>query len=254
MGGWHRPVAALSLGRPLALPVQPRRAAGSMTPIHDHLAWGLVGLYQGNQDEEFYDPGDGSIELTRRRPLAPGRLLRAAAAGRRRPSRPRRRPRRRPSRSTCSRATPAASSATPSTTAPAPRALPLRLRERRSAHRLSLSRRRGETCAALRRSRPAAAVHCASVCACARVSGRSSFHFQFVAVHRAGAVHPRLAAEPEQVLRGDDHELVLDGEHVLQQRPVLALPGRRSGGELRLVSRPQRCHQPASVSESWVEV
>ena len=45
---------------------------GSMTPIHDHLAWGLVGLYQGNQDEEFYDPQEGSIELTRRRPLAPG--------------------------------------------------------------------------------------------------------------------------------------------------------------------------------------
>ena len=25
-----------------------------MTPVHDHLAWGLVGLYRGNQDEEFY--------------------------------------------------------------------------------------------------------------------------------------------------------------------------------------------------------
>ncbi len=45
---------------------------GSMTPIHDHLAWGLVGLYHGSQDEEFYRPLDGSIELTRRRPLAPG--------------------------------------------------------------------------------------------------------------------------------------------------------------------------------------
>src|SRR5262249_48319867 len=29
---------------------------GSMTPVHDHLAWGLVGLYRGNQDEEFYRP------------------------------------------------------------------------------------------------------------------------------------------------------------------------------------------------------
>ena len=45
---------------------------GSKTPIHDHLAWGLVGLYRGAQDEEFYRPLDGSIELTRRRPLAPG--------------------------------------------------------------------------------------------------------------------------------------------------------------------------------------
>ena len=45
---------------------------GSKTPIHDHLAWGVVGLYRGNQDEEFYRPGDGTIDLVRRRPLAPG--------------------------------------------------------------------------------------------------------------------------------------------------------------------------------------
>jgi predicted metal-dependent enzyme (double-stranded beta helix superfamily) len=46
--------------------------SGSMTPIHDHLAWGLVGLYRGAQDEEFYAPGAGTIECTRRRPLARG--------------------------------------------------------------------------------------------------------------------------------------------------------------------------------------
>jgi predicted metal-dependent enzyme (double-stranded beta helix superfamily) len=45
---------------------------GSKTPIHDHLAWGLVGLYRGNQDEEFYRPGEDRIELLRRRPLEPG--------------------------------------------------------------------------------------------------------------------------------------------------------------------------------------
>ncbi|HEY2373879.1 MAG TPA: hypothetical protein VGH82_15250 [Gaiellaceae bacterium] len=45
---------------------------GAMTPVHDHLAWGLVGLYHGNQDEEFYRPGGGTLELTRRRPLSPG--------------------------------------------------------------------------------------------------------------------------------------------------------------------------------------
>jgi predicted metal-dependent enzyme (double-stranded beta helix superfamily) len=45
---------------------------GSMTPVHDHLAWGLVGLYRGNQDEEFYRPGGGRLELVRRRPLRPG--------------------------------------------------------------------------------------------------------------------------------------------------------------------------------------
>ena len=49
--------------------VVPSRA---MTPVHDHLAWGLVGIYKGNQDEEFYLPQDGRLELVRRRPLAPG--------------------------------------------------------------------------------------------------------------------------------------------------------------------------------------
>jgi 3-mercaptopropionate dioxygenase len=45
---------------------------GAMTPIHDHLAWGIIGLYRGNQDEEFYHPGNGTIEVGRRRPLQPG--------------------------------------------------------------------------------------------------------------------------------------------------------------------------------------
>jgi predicted metal-dependent enzyme (double-stranded beta helix superfamily) len=45
---------------------------GSETPIHDHLAWGLVGLYRGEQDEEIYARGDGSLELVERRSLVPG--------------------------------------------------------------------------------------------------------------------------------------------------------------------------------------
>ena len=44
----------------------------SETPIHDHLAWGLVGLYRGNQDEEIYAQRNGALELTERRALAPG--------------------------------------------------------------------------------------------------------------------------------------------------------------------------------------
>ena len=36
---------------------------GAETPVHDHLAWGLVGLYRGTQDEEIYARGDGSLEL-----------------------------------------------------------------------------------------------------------------------------------------------------------------------------------------------
>jgi len=29
--------------------------SGAVTPVHDHLAWGLVGLYLGEQDEEVYE-------------------------------------------------------------------------------------------------------------------------------------------------------------------------------------------------------
>ena len=42
------------------------------TPIHDHLAWGLVGLYRGEQDEEIYARREGALELVERRSLVPG--------------------------------------------------------------------------------------------------------------------------------------------------------------------------------------
>ena len=45
---------------------------GSETPIHDHLAWGLVGLYRGNQDEEIYAQRDRALELVEQRWLEPG--------------------------------------------------------------------------------------------------------------------------------------------------------------------------------------
>ena len=43
--------------------------SGSQTPIHDHLAWGLVGLYRGTQDEEIFSE---SVEPVERRALVPG--------------------------------------------------------------------------------------------------------------------------------------------------------------------------------------
>ena len=46
--------------------------SGAQTPIHDHLAWGLVGLYRGEQDEEIFAARNGSIELVERRSLRPG--------------------------------------------------------------------------------------------------------------------------------------------------------------------------------------
>ena len=40
---------------------------GSATPVHDHLAWGLVGLYEGAQEETIYrvvgSRGEGHTEL-----------------------------------------------------------------------------------------------------------------------------------------------------------------------------------------------
>jgi predicted metal-dependent enzyme (double-stranded beta helix superfamily) len=42
----------------------------SQTPVHDHLAWGLVGLYRGTQDEEIF--AGEPIALRERRALAPG--------------------------------------------------------------------------------------------------------------------------------------------------------------------------------------
>lgn len=52
---------------------------GSTTPVHDHLAWGLIGLYQGEQEETVYrrlDRGDteghADLEIVEVRALQPG--------------------------------------------------------------------------------------------------------------------------------------------------------------------------------------
>jgi predicted metal-dependent enzyme (double-stranded beta helix superfamily) len=52
---------------------------GAATPVHDHLAWGLVGLYRGEQDEEVFRhcpgpsaPDTAPLELVARNHLRPG--------------------------------------------------------------------------------------------------------------------------------------------------------------------------------------
>jgi predicted metal-dependent enzyme (double-stranded beta helix superfamily) len=50
---------------------------GSATPVHDHLAWGLVGLYAGEQDEHVYrradaGAGEAPLELVEHNHLHPG--------------------------------------------------------------------------------------------------------------------------------------------------------------------------------------
>jgi 3-mercaptopropionate dioxygenase len=45
---------------------------GAETPVHDHLAWGLVGLYRGSQDEQIYAAHPQRLELVEERPLAAG--------------------------------------------------------------------------------------------------------------------------------------------------------------------------------------
>jgi predicted metal-dependent enzyme (double-stranded beta helix superfamily) len=42
------------------------------TPVHDHLAWGLVGLYRGTQDEEIFAREGDELRLTQSRALRPG--------------------------------------------------------------------------------------------------------------------------------------------------------------------------------------
>ena len=44
----------------------------SETPVHDHLAWGLVGLYRGTQDEEIFERDGDGLRLVESRALEPG--------------------------------------------------------------------------------------------------------------------------------------------------------------------------------------
>ena len=53
--------------------------AGAQTPIHDHLAWGLIGVYRGVQDETVYrrtddgrDESHATLEIARRQVVKPG--------------------------------------------------------------------------------------------------------------------------------------------------------------------------------------
>ena len=55
--------------------------AGSATPVHDHLAWGLVGIYRGRQDETVYrrlddgsDPAQARLEVSKRQQLGSGQF------------------------------------------------------------------------------------------------------------------------------------------------------------------------------------
>jgi predicted metal-dependent enzyme (double-stranded beta helix superfamily) len=52
---------------------------GAETPVHDHLAWGIVGVYRGTQDETVYrrlddgtDPGRAALAVSKRQALARG--------------------------------------------------------------------------------------------------------------------------------------------------------------------------------------
>lgn len=55
--------------------------AGSTTPVHDHLAWGLIGLYRGRQAETVYrrvdaggDEGQADLEITSEHEVDRGEL------------------------------------------------------------------------------------------------------------------------------------------------------------------------------------
>src|SRR5687768_2007126 len=53
--------------------------SGAQTPIHDHLAWGLIGVYRGVQDETVYrrlddghDEAKANLEVARRQTVKQG--------------------------------------------------------------------------------------------------------------------------------------------------------------------------------------
>lgn len=43
--------------------------AGSATPVHDHLAWGLIGLYKGEQEETVFARRDDDVPVGEREEL-----------------------------------------------------------------------------------------------------------------------------------------------------------------------------------------
>jgi 3-mercaptopropionate dioxygenase len=45
---------------------------GAETPVHDHLAWGLVGLYRGSQDEDVFVRHGDQLELVKSHALESG--------------------------------------------------------------------------------------------------------------------------------------------------------------------------------------
>lgn len=45
---------------------------GAQTPVHDHLAWGLVGLYRGTQDEDVFVRRGDQLKLLESRGLKSG--------------------------------------------------------------------------------------------------------------------------------------------------------------------------------------
>src|SRR5262245_30168605 len=54
---------------------------GASTPVHDHLAWGLVGIYRGRQDETVYrrlddgsDPSRARLEVAKQQQLGRGEV------------------------------------------------------------------------------------------------------------------------------------------------------------------------------------
>src|SRR3954464_15394222 len=53
--------------------------SGAQTPVHDHLAWGLIGVYRGTQEETVYrrlddasDTDRATLEIRRQEQLAQG--------------------------------------------------------------------------------------------------------------------------------------------------------------------------------------
>ena len=255
--GWrHRPVAPLPLGRPLALPVQPRRAARLDDPDPRPPGLGARRSLPGQSGRGVLRSGRGQHRAHAPAAACTRRLLRAAAAGRRRPPRaddlgrdvgldPPAGERHGVHRASHLRRADGRRAA-----------VSLRLRERRSARpkrRRSAEPSGGLGGAGAARGPRPPSTRRASL-ACSPVSGRSSLHFQLWASVVPGRFIRASLPRPSRSWAGMITSSFSTASTFCSRARCSSSRDVAPAASCGWCSLPQRCHQPASVSESWVEV
>ncbi len=52
-----------------------RTAPGSVSPVHNHCMWAVIGMYAGQEDNHLYQRGDDGIDETELKSLRPGDIF-----------------------------------------------------------------------------------------------------------------------------------------------------------------------------------